>query len=412
MMLWFGCVVRIIRKGRHASKFDFQAECVGDGARAAGCRDGPRPRQADRAIVARSTAVRADRAHVRAKGRARFTRCEGGRLVAVSAEQPDVPGRFVARARHPRPLRRAADADRHDERRRERAVPRFARRDELGFGTRRSRLHVPARSSRHSADERGRGAGYAGSSRRSDDAARRADAGARRPRTGAGGRYLHGEARRHAVEDRDAAQARHGDARADARRDVQEQRERVRRQQHEPAAHRRHHDDPVRRRGRSGESERGDQGRSRAGVRLARLSRSRRRGGAVGGRRPGGSRSDRTHRYGGRGEGGRGVRRTRSVARIARGRTGQGRRRRSRGSDRARQAAEGSAAADRRSREDAAGHATRRRAQEPDDGSAADAKRRGEGQGRAVEGCDADHDSAAGTRGEGTGAREGGAGQG
>ena len=65
---------------------------------------------------------------------------------------------------------------------------------------------------------------------------------------GTSGRQVYGQARRHAVEDRERIPAVERHARADAGRDVPVERERVRRQEHESAAHGRDHHDPERRR--------------------------------------------------------------------------------------------------------------------------------------------------------------------
>jgi hypothetical protein len=70
--------------------------------------------------------------------------------------------------------------------------------------------------------------------------------GADNGRSGAapGGRGLHGETRRHIVEDRQRSETGGSDPRPDAGCIVQVERERIRRQQHEPVAHRGNHDDP------------------------------------------------------------------------------------------------------------------------------------------------------------------------
>ena len=69
----------------------------------------------------------------------------------------------------------------------------------------------------------------------------------RLPRRAPRGRCVHGQAWRHAVQDRQGVQAGNGDARPDAGRAVQEQPGRVRRRQHEPAAlGRDHHDSRTR----------------------------------------------------------------------------------------------------------------------------------------------------------------------
>ena len=176
------------------------------------------------------------------------------------------------------------------------------------------------------------------------------------------GDYLRSQARRHAVEDREGIQARNGHARPDAGRDVQEQPERVRRRQHEPPAHGRDHHDPERG-GRVVARRRREATKvvQRAGDRLARVPRSRRGRGADG-RRSGTPRRRRTHRHRRR----RNARRPRVRAAIscACRRT----RARARASGvaetqrRARRAIARSAEPHRRAREDAEGHAARRRA--------------------------------------------------
>ena len=149
---------------------------------------------------------------------------------AVPAKQSAVPGCPFARPHYARARsQRHRVPSRHVERAGHRAVSRPAGRSELGRGPRRSRLHVPARSSgsqvatavepitpmRTGTPVLTEACRLRRLHRRR--AARRA--GAARSR-----RHVRSEARRHAVQDRQGIQARDGDARPDARRAVQEQR--------------------------------------------------------------------------------------------------------------------------------------------------------------------------------------------
>ena len=128
----------------------------------------------------------------------------------------------------------------------QRALSRSDGRAQLGLGPRRPRLHVPARSSgyqrrrRRAGRARGPGACRRGRGTRAGRGPGRCCARTRRRR------HVFGEARRHAVEDRQRIQAFGRHARPDAGRAVQGQCQRVRRQQHEPPAHRGDRDDPER----------------------------------------------------------------------------------------------------------------------------------------------------------------------
>ena len=229
-----------------------RAACTGVRARA---------RQADRRVLRRPAARGADRAAFRDQGRARHAvRAKVADHVALPAEQPDLPGRAVAHARHRRarrPTTRVSCASRPATPG-ERALPRPAGRGELGVGPRRARLHVPARSAGRAAHAAVDPITPVRPGAAAPRAARRSPAaGARRPRTtqrlprrtrraARRGRHVRSQARRHAVQDRRPVQARDGHARPDAGRAVQEQRERVRRQQHEPPALGRDPHDPER----------------------------------------------------------------------------------------------------------------------------------------------------------------------
>ena len=209
----------------------------------------------DGSVIAGSTSVGADRAHVPDERGPRFSHRARCRFVALSPERPHLSGRAVARSR----LRRAAAqrwrrAPRDHADRRLRAVSRLAGRSELGIGTRRSRLHVPARSAGN-ARGAGRRARHSGARRRSG-ASRRRDrlrAPCRKSR-----RRSHPVARRparwQAARDGNTYNVRRGDtlsriagevkpanvyARADAGRPLQRQSECVRRRQHESPARRR-----------------------------------------------------------------------------------------------------------------------------------------------------------------------------
>ena len=265
----------------------------------------------------------------------------------------------------------------------QRRLSRSDRRAQLGDRTRRARLHVPARSAGQHRNTGGRARARRSAPRPAPlprralrpaprrRRCRRAPFGRRRSRRGCACRRvdLHGQARRHAVEDRPGIQARQRQPRADAGRAVPQQRERVRRQQHESAAHRADRHRAASRPDRRGTAKRGDAGRQSAGRGLARLSRPRRRGRA-------GDRCDRStaigerqDQHGGRGQGERSAAGQGSVARLARSRQGRrcgngaGRRSRCQGQGVAR-----SQFARRRAREDRARSAARGRAQESDDG--------------------------------------------
>ncbi len=137
------------------------------------------------------------------------------------------------------------------------------------------------------------------------------------------GRYLRSEARRHAVENRQELQAGNRHARPDAGRAVQQQSERVRWRQHEPAAFGLDHHDPERGGSIGAIGVRGHEGGARAVGRLARLSRSR-RGGGANGRRSRQSRRRRTDRHRGRREDACRASGQRSIARVQGSRHGQG----------------------------------------------------------------------------------------
>ena len=399
MMLCLLAIIRILGRGRHASKTHFYAEPHRQRVGPVGHCGRARTRQAHRPLVPGAAAGRADRAAVGDARGARFAGRQGGRSHAVSAEQPQLSGRADPRPRFAGALAVRRIVPQGDDRcAGQRAVSRPAGRSQLGLRPHRSRVHVPARSAGRVRPGAGRARHPVARGRRADgrdDDCRRGGGAGRS--AGSGGRGLHGQARRHAVEDRERGQARVGLARADAGRAVQVERERVRRQQHEPAADRRDPDGAFRRRGGVHPGERGREDDPGAGRRLARLSRPACRG-RPDGRWHGWPHGRRADRHGGPGEDPGGTPRRRPVARFARAGRRQGRRR-GRVGRRGRQAAQGRAGAHRRTRAHAEGHAARRRTQEPVDGAIAAAGRRIEGQGRRA--------GDAGARASGEGARTG-----
>ena len=185
-----------------------------------------------------------------------------------------------ARLRRPRCERRALPAD-HDTGAGQRAVPRLADRNQLGIGSRRPRLHVPARSA---GLDNGCLAGRAG---RSDkDGCRAGTAACAFGRAASGGsaeakrRHVYRQARRHVVEDRDRESSVDGHAGSDAGCVVPQQQRCLRRQEHESPSYRSHHHDPQSGRSRGDGIVGGDESRARASKRLALLPRSCRRRGS------------------------------------------------------------------------------------------------------------------------------------
>ena len=205
------------------------------------------------------------------------------RSVAVPPEQPAIPGRAVAHARHARTRPRRHRLSARDVRRAgQRAVPRPAGRGELvrraaSCATTRSCSILRAAAADRRPDHADCVPGTAPPASRAHRCRRPQPHRPRLPRAPsaprAAGRHVRSQARRHAVQDRQGIQARDRDARPDAGRAVQEQPERVRGQQHESPAFRRDHHDPER--GRSvvspGTAKR-TQGGARAGRRLARAT--------------------------------------------------------------------------------------------------------------------------------------------
>ena len=181
-----------------------------------------------------TAAFRAYRTALRVQGRTRLAVGQGGRPVAVPAEQP-APTRACCRARAsrssavpatPRSCKVTSATPV------ERAVSRPAGGGELGGRTGRARLHVPARSSRRRRVGAGRsdhavraGTGRPPRLRRAPRLQRPVAHPPRRlPLRRGDRRHLRGQARRYAVQDRHAVQARNGHARPDAGGAVQEQR--------------------------------------------------------------------------------------------------------------------------------------------------------------------------------------------
>ena len=367
-----------------------------------------RPRQADRRLFARTAAVGADRAHCPSRRRS-WTRSPRASPIRRCIARTISRTRACCRARASRssadPTTRVPAG--HDAARRSSSrISILLVEVNWAVRPRRARLHVPARSSGSQAATAVEPvtpmrAGARRRRRRPQRAPRRRDAPPAPPRArprARGGRR-HVQVKRGDTLSKIAKEYKpERDARPDAGRAVQEQPERVRRQQHEPAARRRDHHDPERRARppRRGAAKRPGSCACRPpiGAPIATASPARRRSPTKPAAAPPAGRI------------GTAVEETTPAARrdATSSSVSQGRRsRQGRGCCRRQSCRAAKRCAKRKARiaeleKTLQGSAAGGRAAQPDDGAAADAGRRGQGQGRAAAAGDPDHDGARAAR--------------